>query len=61
MNKDDIVRVRNKDLGVVIIPSKTKQFGLRQYNSLNLVMLENGRLVAVRDDELQLIQQPIEE
>lgn len=61
MNKDDVVRFRNSELGIVKIPSKSFVVGLNKYNSLNLIELEDGRLVAARDDELQLIQQPIEE
>ena len=57
MNKYDLVKIRGKDLGVVLIPSKN-ELG---FKSLNLVETEDGTMMAVRDDELEIIQQSIEE
>lgn len=61
MNKNDVVKVREKDIGIITIPSSDRFYNLRKYKSLNLVELENGKLIAVGDDELEIIQQPIEE
>jgi len=61
MNKNDVVKVRGKDIGIITIPSSDRFYNLRKYKSLNLVELENGRLIAVGDDELEIIQQPVEE
>lgn len=57
MNKYDLVKIKGKELGVVLIPSKT-ELGFR---SFNLVETEDGIMKAVRDDELEIIQQPNEE
>ena len=57
MNKYDLVKIRGKDLGVVLIPSK-KELG---FKSFNLVEKEDGTMMAVRDDELEIIQQSTEE
>ena len=57
MNKYDLVKIRGKDLGVVLIPSKMEL----DFKSLNLVEAEDGTMKAVRDDELEIIQQSIEE
>ena len=57
MNKYDLVKIRGKDLGVVLIPSKN-ELG---FKSFNLVEKEDGTMMAVRDDELEIIQQPNEE
>ena len=61
MNKNDVVKVRGKDIGIITIPSPDRFYNLRKYKSLNLVELENGKLIAVGDDELEIIQQPVEE
>ena len=61
MNKDDVVKVKGKDIGIITIPSSDRFYNLRKYKSLNLVELENGKLIAVGDDELEIIQQPVEE
>lgn len=61
MNKNDVVKVRGKDIGIITIPSSDRFYNLRKYKSLNLVELENGKLIAVGDDELEIIQQPVEE
>ena len=61
MKKDDIIKYRGSELGIVIIPSSSRQLGPITYSVLNLVPMEDGRLVAARDDELELIQLPIEE
>lgn len=61
MNKNDVVKVRGKDIGIITISSSDRFYNLRKYKSLNLVELENGRLIAVGDDELEIIQQPVEE
>ena len=51
------VSTKRKDLGVVLIPSKN-ELG---FKSFNLVETEDGIMKAVRDDELEIIQQSIEE
>lgn len=61
MNKNDVVKVRGKDIGIITISSSDRFYNLRKYKNLNLVELENGRLIAVGDDELEIIQQPVEE
>ena len=61
MNKDDVLKVKVKDIWIITIPSSDRFYNLRKYKSLNLVELENGKLIAVGDDELEIIQQPVEE
>lgn len=61
MNKDDVVKVRGKDIGIIVIPAEERHYGLRQYFSFNLVEMEDGTLKALLDDELEIIQASIEE
>ncbi len=61
MNRYDLVKVKGKKFGVVLIPSFVKREGLFQYKTFNLIQMEDDTLKAVKDEDLEVIQTSIEE
>ena len=53
MNSGDLVKIRGKECGIILIPSQTKNYLTRQIKTLNLVETITGTVKALRDDEIE--------
>lgn len=61
MDDEQLVKLKDGEYGVIFIPGISKKFGNKVFKTLNIVVTEDGKLHAVRDDDMTPIELPIEE